>query len=121
MTDLRGQQRKAMLDLAVLAMYLDGNLARVEDGRVKVLLAAMGLDTDYDRGREFDAAVTRVRPHTESPAAAQKHALSLAALFTTEEERKFLDETLSDMVASDGGVTDSENRFLAIIKSIIKD
>lgn len=118
--DLRGEQRKALLDLAVLSMYLDGNLARVEDGRVKILLASMGLETEYDRGREFDAAVTRVRPHVETQQAARDHASTLAALFTTVQERKFLESTLADIISADGGVSDSESLFLSTLRQLLK-
>ena len=42
-------------------MYMDGNLAMAEEARVQDLLAAMGFATDYDRNRQFDESVTRIR------------------------------------------------------------
>ncbi|MDB6023243.1 MAG: hypothetical protein JWQ04_3100 [Pedosphaera sp.] len=63
------QQNQALLDLLVLAMYMDGNLAQVEEARVQQLLAAMGFASDYDRNREFDASVTRVRRKSQTAAA----------------------------------------------------
>ncbi|EEF63302.1 hypothetical protein [Pedosphaera parvula] len=59
-TDFTAGQRQALLDLVVLTMYMDGNLASIEAARIQQILTAMGLDSPYDRDKEFDASVTRV-------------------------------------------------------------
>ncbi len=55
-------QQLALFDLLILAMYADGHLTTFEDERLRELLAAMGFTERIDRQREFDAAVTRMRP-----------------------------------------------------------
>ena len=71
--DLNDQQRKALLDLAMLAMYSDGHLASAEDERVHRLLGAMGYDEESARNREYDAAVARVSRHAGTAAGARGH------------------------------------------------
>ena len=44
------------------AMYADGHLTAFEDGQLQKLLAGMGFTEESNRQREFDAAVTRIRP-----------------------------------------------------------
>ena len=71
---LTKRQQEALLDLAMLAMYADGHLSFSEDERVLRLLGAMGFDTEYDRGRQFDASVSRVSRHSVTAEAARAHA-----------------------------------------------
>jgi hypothetical protein len=47
-------------------MYADGHLTTFEDDLLEHLLAAMGHTAELDRQREFDRAVTRIRPLVES-------------------------------------------------------
>src|SRR4051812_42430046 len=98
-------QRQALLDLLVLAMYMDGNLARAEEARVEQLLAKMGVESDYDRNRDFDASVTRVRQHSQSADAARACVGRLAQNFTTADQRRNVYDTLSDLTALDGSVS----------------
>src|SRR5438445_10833736 len=98
-------QRQALLDLLVLAMYMDGNLASAEEARVEQLLGAMGVDSDYDRNRDFDAAVTRVRQHSQSAEDARACVARLAGSFTTPEHRRKVYNTLSELTALDGQVS----------------
>ena len=71
---LTESQRRALLDLLILAMYADGHLDLGEDARLQRLLTSMGVDTEYDRDRElaapslapaFTAASTRSDPSIE--------------------------------------------------------
>ena len=114
------QQKQALLDLLVLAMYRDGNLARVEESRVQQLLAAMGFETEYDRGREFDSSVTRVRRQSSAPDAVKTVAAKLAGNFTAPQDQQSIFKFLSDSTAVDGSVSSEENQFLAGIKEAFK-
>ncbi len=78
LSDFTVEQRQALIDLLVLAMYADGYLASNEDALIERLLTEMGYATPYDREREFDASVTRVRKYTENPDTARAHATILA-------------------------------------------
>lgn len=65
-TDFSAAQQRALFDLLILAMYADGHLTTFEDEQLQKLLAAMGFTEEIDRQREFDAAVTRIRPVVQS-------------------------------------------------------
>lgn len=119
-TGFNEQQARSLLDLTVLAMYMDGNLASVEAASVQQLLIAMGFKSDYDRNREFDISVTRVRRQAETPEAARAFAGKLAAVFTQPEHRQRVCGILNDLVASDGQVSTEENKFIAAVKEALQ-
>ena len=114
------QQREAAIDLVVLTMYLDRNLAAVEDARIQRMLEAMGFATDYDRSREFDAAVTRVRPHSESPSVARSHAGRLAEQLATPEQRQLVLQAIEEIILADGSVSPPETAFLETLRALLK-
>jgi|SRR5882724_10370985 len=118
--DFSPQQNLALLDLFVLAMYMDGNLARVEAARVRQLLGAMGLASDYDCDREFDAAVTRIRRQPQTLEAGKASAAKLAMNFTTRGQQQCVYDLLSDLTALDGSVSTEESKFLAALKAALK-
>jgi uncharacterized tellurite resistance protein B-like protein len=119
-TDFSATQRQALLDLLVLAMYVDGHLTLAEDARLKRLLTAMGCETDYDRNRLADAAVTRVRQHSLTAQAAREHALELSRHFIITEHRRQVCDWLDDLLASDGRVDPQEGQFISVIKELFK-
>jgi len=109
-------QREAMLDLALLAMYADGHLASAEDERVHRLLTAMGAETEHDRGRQYDAAVARVRRPAVTADAARDHAAKLAGAFATADERRNVLAVLDELAASDSQVAAQERGYLATVR-----
>ncbi len=113
-------QNEALLDLLVLAMYLDGNLAKVEEARVQQLLTAMGFATEYDRNREFDASVTRVRRQSQTPEAVKACGERLAANFSDAGQRQRIYDFLRELTALDGNVSKQESVFLLGIKEAFK-
>lgn len=119
-TNFSEPECQALLDLLVLAMYLDGNLAKIEETRVQQLLAAMGFKTEYDRNRQFDISVTRVRTQSATQEAARKYAGTLAGNFTNPEHRKRVYDTLNELAALDGGVSPEESRFLALVRDVFQ-
>jgi uncharacterized tellurite resistance protein B-like protein len=118
--DLSEQQTQALLDLAMLAMYADGHLASAEDQRISRLLTSMGLATDYDRGKQYDASITRISRHSQSAAAARTHAATLAQQFTTRDQRHRVLNVLEDLTSSDSRVTPQESSYLEIIREVFQ-
>jgi uncharacterized tellurite resistance protein B-like protein len=116
---LTKRQQEALLDLAMLAMYADGHLSFSEDERVLRLLGAMGFDTEYDRGRQFDASISRVTRHTVSAEKAGAHAKTLAKAFTTLEQQRNVEAILKDLVYSDNDLTPQESKFLSVVKEAL--
>lgn len=109
-------QQQALLDLVILAMYADGHLAKLEDGRVHLLLGSLGFTTKFERDQQYDAAVTRVSRHSLTAVAARGHAATLAALFTTREQRQRVQEILDEIVITDSHVSLEENNLLSVVR-----
>jgi hypothetical protein len=120
LNDFNESQRQAILDLAVLAMYADGHLAAAEDDRVQRLLATLCDASDYERTLLYDAAVGRVSRYTTATDTQRTHAIALTRSFTTPEQRRQVEEILSDLMASDTKVSSPENAFLAAIRAALQ-
>jgi hypothetical protein len=116
LSEFTDSQRLALLDLLVLAMYLDRHLGADEDARVKRLLLAMGADNAYDRERMFGESVNRVRPYADNPETVQRHSAKLAKRFTTQEQCRQVYALLEELLACDGQVTAVEKRFLDALR-----
>src|SRR6185369_6809006 len=117
---LTEQQRQALLDLLILAMYSDGHLDLVEDARLERLLETMGVATEYDRGRLLDASVTRLRDYSQNAELARKRAVELARSFTDPEQRRGLYQILEQQISSDNTVVPAEHEFLSAIRQALQ-
>ena len=105
-------QREAFLDLIILAMYADGHLSTFEDAVLKKLLAGMGFDDEIDQQREFDAAVTRIRPMLKDIYTAKEHALLLADAFTLRPQQIQVLAAVHDIMSSDFNISTWESTLL---------
>ncbi len=115
-TDLSTAQKQAMLDLLILGMYADRNLASAEELCVQKLLGSLKFSSDFERDSFSDAAFTRVSRHTGSPEAVQAYANDIAAGFPALDQRQFVYGKLSELLTSDGRVTAEENQLLSAVK-----
>lgn len=107
--------RRALLDIVVLGMYVDGHLAAAEDQRIQRLLSLLELGWETEREREYDAAVARVREHSDSISSAIEHGVELASLFRERPERHWVADALKDLLASDGSISDSEENYVRTV------
>ena len=105
-------QQRAFFDLLILTMYADGHLTTYEDEQLQKLLAAMGFAGEHDRHREFDAAVTRIRPMLKSLHTAKQHALLLADGFTARTQQIQALTAVHDIMSSDFNVSTWESTLL---------
>jgi nicotinamide mononucleotide adenylyltransferase len=112
LTDFSDCQQRALFDLLILAMYADGHLTTVEDELLQQLLAAMGYAEESDRQREFDAAVTRIRPCVQSIHKAKEQALLLAETFTLRTQQQQVYEAVEQIMTFDNHVSSWENTLL---------
>ena len=112
LTGFSTAQQQALFDLLILSMYADGHLSTVEDEQLQKLLAAMGFTDEIDRQREFDAAVTRIRPNIQSIYKAKEQALLLAAAFTVRSQQKQVFEAVEQIMTFDKHVSTWENTLL---------
>jgi hypothetical protein len=106
-------QQQALFELLVLAMYADGHLTTVEEEHLEKLLTAMGYAEESDRQRQFDAAVTRVRPFVESIQKAKDQALALAGAFTDRRQQKQVYAAVQQIMTFDQHVSTWENTLLS--------
>jgi hypothetical protein len=114
---LNESQRAAILDTFILGMYADAHLTRAEDARVERLLGAMGFSAKFERDREFDAAVTRVRKHADPVTANREVSQHLAKAFSSGADRNQVIHSLTELIGSDSNVSVEETRFLETIKA----
>ena|ERR1035437_2351528 len=116
LTSFSAAQHQALFDLLILAMYADGHLTSVEDEQLQKLLTAMGHTEESDRQREFDAAVTRMRPFIQSIQKAKEQALLLAEAFTTRTQQKQVYEAVQQIMTSDKHVSSWEGTLLSELR-----
>ena len=113
LTGFSAAQQRALLELLVLAMYADGHLTTIEDEQLQKLLTAFGHTEEFDRQREFDAAVTRMRPFAQSIQKAKEQALLLADAFTTRSQQKQVYQAVQQIMTSDQHVSSWESTLLS--------
>jgi hypothetical protein len=118
-TRLTEQQRRALLDLLILAMYADGRLDLEEDARLNRLLTAMGFETEYDRDRQLDESITRLREYSQNPQVARTRATQLAQSFTDPEQCRGVYQLIEQQVNSDNSVVPAEHEFLSAIRQAL--
>jgi hypothetical protein len=119
-TRLTDQQRKALLDLLILAMYADGRLDLEEDARLNRLLTAMGFETEYDRDRQLDESITRLREYSQNPQVARTRAVQLAQSFTDPEQCRGVYQLIEQQVNSDNSLVPAEHEFLSAIRQALR-
>jgi phosphotransferase system IIB component len=112
LTGFSTAQQQALFDLLILSMYADGHLSTVEDEQLQKLLAAMGFTDEIDRQREFDAAVTRIRPSIQSIYKAKEQALLLAAAFIVRSQQKQVFVAVEQIMTFDKHISTWENTLL---------
>ena len=112
LTGFSAAQQQALFDLLILAMYADGHLTTFEDEQLQKLLAGMGFTEESDRQREFDAAVTRIRPALKNIQTAKEQALLLADAFTVRTQQKRVFEAVEQIMTFDQHVSTWESTLL---------
>ena len=116
LTGFSAGQQRALFDLLILAMYADGHLTSFEDELLQKLLAAMGFVDEVDRQREFDAAVTRIRPGIQSIYKAKELAIGLADEFTARPQQKQVFAAIEQIMTFDNNISTWENTLLSELR-----
>lgn len=116
LTNFSATQKQALFELLILAMYADGHLTSFEDEQLQKVLAAMGFVDELDRQREFDAAVTRIRPSIESIYKSKTQALLLAEAFNTRPQQKQVYAAVEQMMTFDNNISTWENTLLSELR-----
>ena len=112
LTGFSAAQKSALFDLLILAMYADGHLSSAKDEQLQKLLVGMGFVEEPARQREFDAAVTRIRPSIQSIYKAKELALGLADEFTDRSQQKQVFAAVEQIMMFDHNISTWENTLL---------
>ncbi len=116
LTNFSATQKRALFDLLILAMYADGHLSTVEDEQLKNLLTAMGFNEEPAQQREFDQAVTRIRPALQSIHKSKELALGLADEFTLRPQQKLVYAAVEKIMTFDNNISTWENTLLSELR-----
>jgi hypothetical protein len=114
--DFTSAQKLALFDLLILAMYADGHLTTFEDEQLQRLLTAMGHPEENDRQREFDAAVTRIRPHLQSLQTAKEKAVTLAGMFSDRHQQRRVLTAVEHIMTFDQHISTWETTLLTELR-----
>ena len=114
------EQKEALLDLLIIGMYADHNLASAEDERIEQLLDTFKFPSDYERKRFSDAAFTRASRQSSSPEAIRAYVSEIARHFPTREVRRRAYDILDDLLTSDGRISAEESMLLAATKDVFQ-
>ena len=120
LTGFNEQQKQTLLDLLVIGMYADGNLADAEDAKIQGVLGTIRFSSDSARDQFLDASITRARQHLDSPAARRDFVADIAAHFPTRELRQKACDDLEELLASDEKVVEKEGQLLAVVSEEFK-
>ena len=119
-TGFTQEQKQALLDLLIVGMYADHNLASAEDERVEQLLDTMSFPSDFERNKYSDATFSRVSRQSGSPESIHAFVGQVASHFPTLEIRRRAYNILDDLLTSDGKVTSEESQLLAATRDVFQ-
>jgi hypothetical protein len=114
------EQKQALLDLLIIGIYADHNLASAEDVRIEQLLDTFKFPSDYERVKFSDAAFTRASRQSGSPEAIRAYVGQIASHFPTREIRRRAYDILDDLLTSDGKVTSEESQLLTATREVFQ-
>lgn len=120
LTGFNDQQKQTLLDLLVIGMYADGNLADAEDAKIEGVLDTINFPSDSARDKFIDASFTRARQHFGSPQATREFVADIAKHFPTPDIRRKAYNDLEELLSSDNKVVEKESQLLAIVKEEFK-
>ena len=116
LTGFSTAQHEALFDLLILGMYADGHLSSGEEERLQEFLARGGFAEEADRQRQWDAAVTRIRPGIQSIQKAKEMAVGLAGAFTDRSQQKQVLAAVEQIMTSDNNLSTWETTLLSELR-----
>src|SRR5580698_9954354 len=94
------QQKQTLLDLLVIGMYANGNLADAKESKVEGVLNSINFSTESAREQFMDACFTRARQHLGSPQLTRGFVSDIAMHFPTPDIRQKAYNDLEDLLSS---------------------
>ena len=112
-------QRRALLELALLTQFADGHLAAAEDGRIQALLGQLGFAGEA-AARALDDATGRIRRSTGDSAKLTEHAGRLAGQFSDHSHKAQVLDWLSGLAESDRHIAAGEAEWLRVVREALQ-
>jgi uncharacterized tellurite resistance protein B-like protein len=119
-TGFTPEQKQALVDLLIVGMYADHNLASAEDERIQKALDTFQFQSDYERQTFSDAAFARASRQTGSPEAIRAYVTQLASHFQTQDVRRRAYDILNDLLTSDSHVSSEESQLLSVTREVFQ-
>ena len=120
LTGFNDQQKQTLLDLLVIGMYANGNLADAKETKIESVLNTINFPSESARERFLDACFTRAREHLDSPQFTRDFVADIAKHFPTPDIRKKAYNDLEDLVSTDNQGVEKDSQLLAIVKEEFK-
>jgi hypothetical protein len=120
LTGFNDQQKQTLLDLLVIGMYANGNLADAKETKIEGVLNTINFPSDSARQKFMDASFTRARQHLGSPQLTRDFVADIAGHFPTSDIRHKAYDDLEDLLSSDSKGGDKDSQLLAIVKETFK-
>ena len=114
------QQKQTLLDLLVIGMYANGNLADAKETKIESVLKTINFSSESARERFLDACFTRARQHLASPQLTREFVADIARHFPTPDIRQKAYDDLGDLLSTDKKGVDKDGQLLAIVKEEFK-
>jgi Tellurite resistance protein TerB len=120
LTRFNTDQRKALMELLVSAMYADGHLASAEDERINKVAGSLGLESDHERQLLIDATFTKVARLPQNDAGLKEHLISLVGKFPTRELRRDASQAVDELLRSDNQLASKENSLMVLLRQVFE-
>jgi hypothetical protein len=120
LTGFNDQQKQTLLDLLVIGMYANGNLADAKEAKIEAVLKSINFPSDSARDRFIDASFTRARQHLGSPQLTGEFVADIARHFPTPDIRQKAYDDLGDLLSTDKSGAEKDGQLLAIVKEEFK-
>src|SRR5690349_10875276 len=103
-TSLSDPQKRALLNLLILGMYADHNLALAEDDCIQKLLKSVPSSSELERRELAELSIARMSKLAGSPESIRVCVQELASSFPSAESRRIAYDALRELLQSDSRI-----------------
>jgi hypothetical protein len=119
LTGFNDQQKQTLLDLLVIGMYANGNLADAKEAKIESVVNTIKFPSDSARDKFLDASFTRARQHLGSPQVTRDFVADIARHFPTQDIRQKACNDLEELLSTDQDAQ-KDSQLLAIVREEFK-
>jgi hypothetical protein len=119
LTGFNDQQKQTLLDLLVIGMYANGNLADAKEAKIEGVLNTINFSSESARDKFLDACFTCARQHLGSPQVTRDFVADVAKHFPTPDLRQKAYHDLEELLSTDHDAQ-PDHQLLAIVSEEFK-